>query len=1111
MTMALIKRLYFCFLISLAAQPCHPDARKEIEFNHLPIHRGLSQSIVKGIMQDRRGFIWFATEDGLNKFDAYDIRVMRNDPKNDKTLSYNDITAICQDGSGIIWCGTFNGGLNGLDPVSGKITRYLAEPENEDWLASNNISSILEDKSGNNIWIGTEGGLARYDKKLGKFQTFKHHPDDPSSLSHDAILTVFIDRSGIVWVGTRNGLDRFNDKTGNFSRYGFDAVGRSGQSGDAVTAISEDHGGRLWIGTENSGLKRSDKQKEQFAAFKNNPGNKTSLSDDHIKALFTDHEGVLWIGTKYGGLDRLDPEAQESASPVFSRYQHDPFNPNSLTSDEIQSLHEDNAGTLWVGTYGGGVNFINRTKKDFLHYNNDPRNKNSLSHNIVWAIHEDDDGILWIGTHGGGLDRLDRGQNLYTHFRTAANDPNSISNDLVRVIIPDVSGHLWIGTNGGGLNYFDEKSGRFVRYMADPAHPHGLSHNEIRALYLDKAGYLWIGTHGGGLDKFDVKSGLFTQYRSDPRNPNSLGNNFIRTIYEDPDEAGKILWIGTEGGGLNRFDREKGTFRRYIFDPDHPQGLDSNYIFSIHKDKKGVLWLGTFGGGLCRFERKTGTFRSYSIAKGLPSEAVYGILEDERENLWLSTNNGLAKFNPRAETFKNYFIENGLQDNEFNGGAFFKSARGEMFFGGINGFNAFFPENIRDNPFIPPVVLTDIQLSNRSVAIGQKVDGKPFLEKSITETDKITLSHKQKVVSFSFAALNFIAPENNQYAYMLEGLDTDWNFIGNRRFVTFTTLPQGDYTFKVKGSNNDGIWNEAGISLKITVQPPFWKTNWFRVLLLLGAAVLIFGFYRWRILSIESSKRKLAGQVLERTEQINRQKNTLSATNQKMLEEIEVRRQAENKLAASLQEKELLLKEIHHRVKNNLSVVSGLLQLQANYIENKKDLEMFRESQNRIHMMALIHEKLYKSDDLARIDFGTYLKELADILIKAYDINKNDISLIFAIQDVALGIDKAIPSGLIVTELLSNTLKYAFPPSWKGEKRIVISLFPEGENGVIISVADSGVGFPAGMEIEKAETLGLKLVRLLAENQLGGRLEIDRGPGAKFSIRFRRQDTEPGL
>jgi len=523
------------------------------------------------------------------------------------------------------------------------------------------------------------------------------------------------------------------------------------------------------------------------------------------------------------------------------------------------------------------------------------------------------------------------------------------------------------------------------------------------------------------------------------------------------------------------------------------------------------LWLGTFGGGLCRFERRAGTFRSYSTAEGLASEAVYGILEDAQENLWLSTNNGLSRFDPRTGAFKNYYAESGLQDNEFNGGAFFKSPAGEMFFGGINGFNAFFPEKIRDNPFVPPVAMTDMQLANRSVSVGEVVDGQPVLESSIAETAGVTLSYRQKVVSFSFAALNFIAPENNQYAYMLEGLDADWNFIGKRRFVTFTTLPHGEYTLRVKGSNNDGVWNEAGISLKITIRPPFWKTGWFRVLFLLAALVSVFGLLRWRVASIQSGKRRLEEQVLERAGEIIRQKNILTLTNKKMCDEIEVRKGVEMKLAASLQEKELLLKEIHHRVKNNLSIVSGLLHFQANYIESERDREMFRESQNRIQMMSLIHDKLYKSNDLARIDFGSYLKELADILIKAYHIDQGNISLAFDIRDVELGIDRAIPSGLVVTELLSNSLKYAFPASWKGEKRIVISLYPEGENDVVISVADSGIGFPADLGIGKAETLGLKLVRLLVENQLGGQLTIRGGPGAEFSIRFRRRDEGPGL
>ena len=836
----------------------------DITFQRISLEQGLSQSIVTSIVQDSRGFMWFGTEDGLNIYDGFGFEVIRNDPNDPNSLSYNQITTIYEDRSGEFWIGTFNGGLNRYNIKTEQFTRYQNDPNNPNSLSHNIVRAIYKDSDGI-LWIGTDSGLNRFipnSKENGNGEsgpTFVHcqnDPDNPNSLSHNTVRTIYEDRSGTLWIGTNGGLNQLvknsskssqKDCVPFFVHYKNDPNNPNSLSQDTIRTIYEDRSGTLWIGTEgglNKLIRKSYKngQKESvptFIRYQNDPNNPNSLSNDEIYSIYEDRSGVLWIGTNGGGLDRFDREIEK-----FTHYQNDPRNPNSLSYNEIRSIFEDRSGNLWIGTYGGGINKVDRGKKQFLHYKPDHDNPNSLNEEIIWGIYEDRSGILWIGTHGGGLNKFDRKNNLYTHYLSDPNDPNSLSNNTVRLVIEDTSGILWIGTNGGGINRFDRESEKFTAYQHDPDNPSSLSHNEIRALYQDRSGTLWIGTRGGGLNKLipgrhEGAPPTFIHYRYDPDDPNSLSNDFIRTIHED---SLGILWIGTLGGGLNRFDRKSEIFTHYRTNPNDSNSLSNDYIFSIHEDHEGILWLGTFGGGLNKFYSSDGTFKYYTEKDGLPNDVIYGILEDDQHNLWLSTNNGLSKFNPKMETFRNYNMGDGLQSNEFNGGSYFKSGRsGEMFFGGINGFNAFYPENIKDNPYIPPIVITSFRKLNEEVKFN----------KPISEIKELKLSYRDYVFSFEFAALDYTAPEKNRYAYKMEGLDKEWIYTDSeKRFANYTTLSPGKYTFKVKGSNNDGIWNEKGTSIIIKITPPLWKTLWFRTLFILFVSGFLFILYKRRFKNI---------------------------------------------------------------------------------------------------------------------------------------------------------------------------------------------------------------------------------------------------------------------
>lgn len=819
---------------------------RALTFEQISIEQGLSQSIVFCVMQDRTGFMWFGTEDGLNKYDGYNFTIFRHDPHDANSLSYNEIRALHQDREGMFWIGTFYGGLSKYDPNQQRFTHYRNVPGDSASLSHNNIKALYEDKSGA-LWIGTEGGLNRWQRDSGKFLRYQHEVDDPSSLSNNVVNAIYEDHAGVLWIGTDGGLNALvqgnNGALPNFRHYRHAPADRRSLSHDVITAIHADCTGRLWIGTTNglNELERVDHENAtaSFKRYLHDPANPQSLSHNDVRAIFADSAEVLWIGTNGGGLNLFD-----RAAGRFMHYQNDPQDPTSVSYDQVYAICRDRSGIIWLGTYGGGASKSHPRRKQFALYRPEPGNANSLPQEIVWTIYEDEAGMLWLGTHGGGLTRFDRTHNQYTHFQNDQHNPQSLSNDFVRLVYPARRDPqvLWIGTHGGGLNKFDTRTRRFTRYLYEASNPTSLSHNELRSLYEDQAGALWIGTNGGGLNRLVPSPAgsapAFKRYVNDPNDSTSLSNDFVRVIHEDPQDAGAFLWIGTQGGGLNKFHRATETFTHFRAEADKPKRLNNDFIFCIHADQAGVLWIGTWGGGLNRFDRATNEFKAYTTREGLPSNEIYGILEDGEGAFWISTNRGLSRFNPQTEVFKNYSVEDGLQSNEFNGGAFYKSKSGEMFFGGIHGFNAFFPQQIKDNPHVPPVAITGFFKFNKAVR----------LEPAIAATKLLELSHRDYVFSFEFAALDFTAPMKNQYAYKMEGLDHDWIYTdAKKRFATYTTLSPGTYTFRVKGSNNDGIWNETGAALAIAIHPPLWKTAWFRILATLLAGGLVYLGYRERV------------------------------------------------------------------------------------------------------------------------------------------------------------------------------------------------------------------------------------------------------------------------
>jgi len=821
----LVTISFFMSVVSIQA--------RHIKFEHISVNEGLSQSSGRVLFQDSKGFIWCGTQDGLNKFDGYQFKTYRYNPKDENSISESFILAAFEDTNGIIWIGTSGGGLNKFDPETETFVRYQNDSQDPSSMSNNFVNAVYEDKQGN-LWLGTNYGLNLFDRTKSTFRTILL---DSLNVLNNTILYIYEDDLNNLWIGSANqGLILFDREDESFSRFTSNSQESESISFNGVVKIFEDSYGKLWIGTFN-GLNQMDRTNKIFIRYMNNPRDPNSIANNNIAEIIEDAAGNLWIGTLGGGIHRYDRKNDR-----FIRYQNDPQNPESLNNNFIFSIIEDNSGAIWVGTGGGGINKFDPQKVKFRHYNIDPTKTNNSLDNFVWSVYQDRSRIIWIGTQGGGLFRFDRRSGKFTNYKNNPDNPHSLSQDVVLSILEDRAGRFWIGTQGGGLNRFDPNTGQFLSYQNNPEDSTTLSSNGVRVLIQDNEGFIWAGTQGGGLNRFDPSTEIFKRFVVDPEDEFSIRGNLVLSILED---RGGYLWIGTVGGGLNRFDKISEKFTHYFHDPSNPNSLSHDRVRVIFEDDKGVLWVGT-DYGLNKFDEARKQFKKYTMQNGLPNDVIYGILSDEEGNLWISTNVGISKFNPKNETFKNYDVDDGLQSNEFNTGAYFQNDRGEMLFGGINGFNMFHPDDIQDNPNIPPVVLTEFRLFGKTVK----------LENSITYTDKIVLSHKEHSISIEFAALDYTNPSKNQFAYMLEGFDENWIYSGTRRTATYTNLEPGEYRFNVNGSNNDLIWNLEGVSVEIIITPPFWQTWWFRFLAVVVIFLIIFFLFRSRMKTV-SLKSKL--------------------------------------------------------------------------------------------------------------------------------------------------------------------------------------------------------------------------------------------------------------
>jgi len=804
-------------------------------FERLSLEQGLSQSVAFAIYQDRQDYLWFGTEDGLNRYDGYSVTVFRHRENDSTSLSSSSIRCMGEDSSGNLWVGTWNGGLNRYQPASGTFCRYRHDPRDSSSISNDRVVSILCD-SKKRLWISTwGGGLNLYEPSKNSFRHFRSRADDPGSVSTDDLYDLLESRSGKIWIGSfMGGLNVFDPESGTFRRF-VNVIGNAHSLSDnRVTAMCEDSSGAIWIGTWGGGLNCLDAEHGRFTHVKLDSGSGDRHLHDIITSMHLSADGKLWIGTLGGGLAGYDVRTRE-----YGIYRNDPNDPSSLADDKVFSIFEDNGGILWIGT-GYGVSKYDPRKQGITHFRRRPGLSNSLSSNDVFPIHQDSAGSLWIGTYGGGLNRYSPATNSFQHFHHDPADNGSLGSEFIYALAEDKKGNLWIGSDGAGVDCLPKDASAFRHFRFDPGNPRGLRNDYIRCLLVDRQDVLWIGTGATGIQCYDPVTGNFQSYRHNPDDPHSLGDDEIQCFFEDHEET---IWIGTVRNGLQEFDRHSGTFSHYSRMDNDSASLSSNHVQVIAEDSKGVIWVGTNGGGLNRLIRERGKFRHYGEREGLPNEVIYGILEDREGFLWMSTNKGLARFRPETGECRSFDINDGLQSNEFNYNAYALGKDGTLYFGGVNGFNAVQPERLSMNLHVPRVVLTTFMVMNV-----QRPD--PSMQSGVVE-----LASDQNFFSFEFAALDFSSPLKNVYSYKLEGVDPAWVTTRTRRYVNYAGVRPGSYIFRVRGSNGDGIWNEQGISVRITVSPPFWQTWWFRLGVFCSAASVLFLLYRLRVSKIVELER----------------------------------------------------------------------------------------------------------------------------------------------------------------------------------------------------------------------------------------------------------------
>lgn len=834
------------------------SAQSKWNFGHISTKQGLSTGTVNCTFKDSKGYVWFGTLDGLNRYDGYEMKLFKSDKSDPTSLAGNIITSIDEDSQGNIWIGTRNNGISIFDWRTGRFQNILVNgPEG---LPSGSIQKILVTDE-DDLLIGLlGGGLCKYNSEEGSIKVHTAS-NKPSSISNNNVFSIAKAKPNHYWIGNhRGGIDLFNSKTETFQRYTYDPRFSSEETIRQDLLVGKD--GTIWIGTDGEGLIKFNVTTSSFNEYKIGS---SGLSSNIIKTVYEDQNGFIYVGTDGGGINILDPTTNQ-----FSYLASDLYDDESLSSDAIYNIYEDEAGIIWVSTFRGGVNYFSKHLSKFHHYEQLPNEKNSLSFNSVIALEESSKGEIWIGTDGGGLDRLNPNTGEFEHFKST-DDPRTISTNVPISLLEDSDGYLWAGTYAGGVNRFNPVTNQFTRFVPDPNNPNSINSLNVWDILEDHQQKLWFALLDGGLASFDKDSESFTHYVA-AGNKGSLSSNLVITLFED---SKRNFWVGTEDAGLNLFDRNAKTFKVFRNDPSDINSLLNDNIRTLHEDRNGKLWIGT-AEGMNEMDLQTMEIKPSQVNFLLPNLVINGILEDKKGNLWISTNQGLSKYNPETAEIQNFTIADGLQGNEFNYTASLKARDGRMYFGGIHGLNDFHPDEVRLSSVDPQIAITAIRLFDEPITEIMKRNGDPLVSSTLPYLEELELSHDQNVLEISFASLDYTSPNSNTYKYQLEGFDQSWVYVdAKKRSANYTNLDAGTYVFKVTGTNSDGVWATSERAFTLSILPPWWATWWFRLLVLVLIITIAWGTYRWRSTLIKQQKRDLEARVAAATSQVVEQNKVL--------------------------------------------------------------------------------------------------------------------------------------------------------------------------------------------------------------------------------------------